>query len=269
MISAKIIADSVNIDSGKEKRITTFELTYPRFVHAELLTHRVFSRNSSSSRALPVSKFITEVKENPAMPIFWGKNQKGMQTVEEVSEDTKSEAIKVWLEARDSAIEYALKLEQLGLHKQIVNRILEPFFYIKVLLTATELKNFFKLRAHSAAQQEIQKVAVLMQKALKNSTPKELHIGEWHLPFSQEYISDLPLEQKLKICTARAARVSYMNFDGKIDFDKDYQLHDDLLSEGHFSPFEHSARAEFGVWDNFDQWRSYRNVVTSKVKQKL
>ena len=263
MITAKIVADSINIDVSN-KRITSFILVYPRFIHAELLTHRVFSRNAASSRAIPVNKFIEDILTDPAMPIHWGANQKGMQANNEVSEEVKLEAMKIWNESRDSAVTYAKRLNDLGLHKQVVNRIMEPYFHITTLLTATEFDNWFALRAHEAAQPEIRELAYKMLDAHKNSTPVEKRIGQWHIAFGDKYLDGLSIEQKLKIAAARAARVSYKNFDGEVNYDKDYNLHDVLLGEGHFSPFEHSARADFGIYDNFSQWRSYRNFIKTK-----
>lgn len=260
MITAKIIADSINVPS-RGKRITSFILTYPRFIHAELLTHRMFSRNAASSRAIPINKFIEEVLTDPAMPLHWGKNQKGMQANDEVDEETKRKGMIIWNSARDSAVKHANDLKDLGLHKQLVNRILEPYFHITTLLTATEFDNFFKLRAHSAAQPEIRQLAYEMLELYKSNKPDEKDLGEWHIPFGDKYADGLTLEQKLKIATARAARVSYKTFDGEIDYDKDYDLHDNLLKEGHYSPFEHCAQADYGVFDNFNQWKSYRKVV--------
>ena len=264
MITAKIIADSCSsVVSGK--RITSFVLTYPRFIHAELMTHRSFSRNAASSRALPITKFIEDVLTDPAMPVHWGAAQKGMQADNEVDEETKTKAMSVWHEAKESAIEFAKRLSNLGLHKQVVNRILEPFFNITTLVTATEYKNFFKLRAHKAAQPEIRELAYKMLELYETNKPEPKNIGEWHIPFGDKYLDGLTIEQKLKIATARAARVSYKNFDGVVDYDKDYALHDILLKEGHYSPFEHSAVMEFGTFDNFDQWKSYRNIIQTNT----
>lgn len=260
MITANIVADSINVSSGN-KRITTFVLKYPRFIHSELLTHRMFSRNSASSRAIKINKFIEDVLTEPAMPVHWGKMQSGMQAYEEVDKDTQIKAMQTWLEARDSAIEFAKKLNDLGLHKQIVNRVMEPFFNITVLLTATEFENFFKLRAHSAAQPEIKELAFKMKEEFEKSTPLPKELGEWHIPFGDKYTDGLTVEQKLKISVARAARVSYKNFEGNIDFEKDYALYDSLLKEGHYSPFEHAAQADFGVFNNFNQWKQYRYIV--------
>jgi len=263
MITAKIIADSCNAPVGN-KRITTFILTYPRFIHAELLTHRVFSKNAASSRAIKIDKFIKDVLTEPAMPIHWGAAQKGMQADVEVNEETKIKAMQIWHSARDAAVVHAKQLEELGLHKQVVNRIMEPFFHITTLLTGTEFSNFFKLRAHSAAQPEIRDLAFKMLELYETNKPVEKNIGEWHIPFGDKYLDGLSTEQKLKIATARSARVSYKTFDGEVNYEKDYSLHDMLIKEGHWSPFEHSAQAEFGNFDNFSQWKSYRNLLQKK-----
>lgn len=260
MITTKIVADSVNT-SIRYKRITSFVLTYPRFIHSELLTHRLFSRNAASSRAIPISKFIEDVLTDPALPIHWGANQKGMQADNEVDEETKVKAMLIWNSARDSAVTHAKQLNDLGIHKQVANRLMEPFFHITTLVTATEYENFFKLRAHSAAQPEIRELAYKMQDALANSIPDRKEEGEWHIPFGDKFIEGLSIQEKLKVATARAARVSYKTFDGEINYDKDYSLHDQLLSEGHYSPFEHSAQADHGVHANFSQWKSYRLMV--------
>jgi thymidylate synthase ThyX len=263
MITAKIVADSVNT-TIRHKRITSFILTYPRFIHAELMTHRMFSRNAASSRAIPISKFIEDVLTDPALPIHWGANQKGMQADNEVNEETKIKAMQIWNEARDSAVSHAKQLNELGIHKQIANRLMEPFFHITTLVTATEYQNFFKLRAHSAAQPEIRDLAYKMVDALADSIPERKTQGQWHIPFGDKFTDGLSTEQKLKVATARAARVSYKTFEGQINYDKDYNLHDQLLTEGHYSPFEHCAEACDGIHANFDQWKSYRLIVHAK-----
>jgi thymidylate synthase ThyX len=263
MITAKIVADSVNADI-RQSRITSFVLTYPRFIHSELLTHRALTRNSSSSRAVPINKFIEEVLTDPAMPIHWGANQKGMQADNEVDEETKIKAMQIWHEAKEDAVKHAKRMNEIGIHKQVVNRLMEPFFHMTTLVTATEYSNFFKLRAHSAAQPEIRELAYKMQDALANSIPDRKIEGQWHIPFGDKFVDGLSVEQKLKVATARAARVSYKTFEGEINYDKDYTLHDQLLAEGHYSPFEHSAQAETGVHANFSQWKPYRIIVSSQ-----
>lgn len=259
MITAKIIKDSINPHGC---RITTYILQYPRFIHSELMTHRMFSRNAASSRAIPIDKMIEDVLTNPAQPIHWGKNQKGMQAYEEISNDDSIKARLIWFEARDLIIEQARKLYFLGVHKQVCNRLLEPFVNIRVLLTATEFSNFFKLRAHHAAQPEIKDLAYKMLGEYETSKPEVLPIGKWHIPFSDKMPEDIDDETKLKVAIARAARVSYNTFEGVINIEKDIQLYDKLLSEEHFSPFEHCARCYNGesMFDNFSGWISYRKL---------
>ncbi len=261
MIKSEIIADSINPHGN---RLTTFILEYPRFVHAEFMTHRMFSKNAASSRAIPFEKFVQQIKDNPAMPEFWGKNQSGMQANEELQSLDRGIAKSLWLEARDSAIECAEELNKLGLHKQIVNRILEPWFHIRVICTATEYQNFFALRAHKDAQPEIRVLAEMMLEAYNNSHPKELNTGEWHIPFggsmdeskikdiilstepAPESVEFLKMEIKKKIAVARCARVSYFNHEGKDDYDADIKLCNRLFGTNpkHLSPAEHVAEAQ-------------------------
>jgi thymidylate synthase ThyX len=279
VIKADILLDSIN-SSGN--RITTWLLTYNRFIHSELNTHRSFSRNASSSRAIPLKKMIEAVKNDPAMPVFWGKNQSGMQASVELDNTTTSElrsvlnfdgitgahlevspltAAKIdWLDARDKAVEVAERLEKLGLHKQLSSRLLEPFAHITVVLTATDMENFFSLRAREAAQPEFQKLAYLMLGAYNASKPTPLATGEWHIPFGDRMPDGLSPSEKLKVATARCARTSYLTFDGEINVQKDFELHDQLAASGHWSPFEHCAKA---LWSdnssgNFRGWEQYR-----------
>ena len=100
-MEVKVIADSIS-ESGK--RITTFQLKYPRFIHSEVMTHRVFSRNASSSRAIPVKKMIEQVRNNPAMPIHWGANQSGMQAKNELNECFRKEVGRVWLGTAEDCV---------------------------------------------------------------------------------------------------------------------------------------------------------------------
>lgn len=147
MNKATIVADSVSAVNGQ--RLITYELEYPRFIHAELMTHRLFSRNAASSRAIPISKMMEMVEETPAMPVEWGMNQAGMQAKEVHSNPEVCES--VWKLAAQQAVYSAQALQNLGLHKQIVNRVLEPFQIMKTIVTATEFDNFFWLRCHKDA----------------------------------------------------------------------------------------------------------------------
>ena len=288
MITAKIIADSVN-PAGN--RITTYILTFNRWILAELNTHRAFSRNTASSRAIPVEKMIKMAQENPAMPVFWGKNQAGMQSKEELVGNELLNAKEAWLRARDRAVESAKELLACGMHKQYANRAIENFLYVKTILTGTEFENFFALRAHADTQPEFQDLAYKMLDIYQLSEPKKLKEGEWHIPFGdnmneqrlvdcdafeketegmalglgdgyKDYISLF----KMKIATARCARVSYLNFEGKDDYNKDIELHDILAQSGHWSPFEHCAMAlstsEFS--GNFKGWKQYRKTFNEE-----
>lgn len=147
-----ILADSI---SPNGVRLTSLEVTYPRFVHAELMTHRVFSRNSASSRAIPISKTLEKVKANPAIPIWWGKNQSGMQANEELPDEKKEAAYKEWLAARDAAVIHVEALMKIGLHKQITNRILEPWMWNTIICTATIAPIIIELPEHSYARSEL------------------------------------------------------------------------------------------------------------------
>jgi thymidylate synthase ThyX len=256
---AKIILDSVSIGGS---RLTTFEISYPRFVHAELMTHRVFSRNAASSRAIPVAKMLKRVEDDPAMPVWFGKNEPGMKAKEEVDEDVKKKVIEEWLGARDQMVKVVKSLNELGLHKQIANRLLEPWMFITVIVSATEWENFFKLRCHPDAQPEIRHIAEMMKKIYDESKPQLCAYGTWHIPMvTDEERKELTLTSLLKIATARCARISYLTHDGKRDYAKDEELHDSLASSGHWSPFEHVAfacREDLYTPSNFVGWEQYR-----------
>lgn len=239
--SATILADSV---SPLNVRLTTFEITFPRFVLAEYNTHRMFSRNSASSRAIPVEKQLKKLEEDPFIPIYWGKNQKGMVAETELDELTIGECKLEWIAARDSALKHARKLMELGVHKQIANRLLEPFMWQTVICTATEWENFFALRTHPDAQPEIRHIALMMRQLLTSWTPTRLEFDQWHLPLiseaEKEEFTKLGLDLK-KISVGRCARVSYLTHDGKRDPNADITLAERLQASGHMSPFEHVA----------------------------
>jgi len=263
-ISAKVILDSISLAN---KRIITLELIYCRFIHGELMTHRVFSRNAASSRAIPIKKMIEDIRNEPAMPIHWGANQPGMQANTQI--ENIEEAKKIWLESCELACNQSEKLASLGIHKQIANRITEPFMYMRTLVTATEFDNFFTLRDHADAQPEIRELAIQMKVATQNSTPKLLLKNEWHLPFVREDEENLDLEIKKKISTARCARVSYLTHDGKNpSIDKDIILYDRLITSKplHASPAEHQAtpliyKKDKKYQGNFLGWIQHRKII--------
>jgi hypothetical protein len=201
------------------------------------------------------------------MPIWWGRNQAGMQAAVQVDEASRLLAEQEWRRALDDALAHAERLSspEINLHKQLVNRILEPFAWITVILTATEWSNFFSLRTHEDAQPELQHIARMMLGAYRASTPRQLGIGDWHTPLIlADEEASLPLDERLKISVARSARVSYLTHDGVRDHAKDLELYDRLLSGGgggHWSPFEHVATplADATAWSgNFRGWEQYR-----------
>lgn len=262
-ITAKVIADSI----ANDIRLTTLELEYPRFIHSEFMTHRMFSRNSSSSRAIPVVKMLDKVRNDPATPIHWGKNKPGMQADEQL--DSLS-GIGYWIGAAGCMVDIACDMSNDGYHKQIVNRLLEPFQHIKVIVTATEWDNFFNLRLHKDAQPEMQELARCMKQAMDESTPVELLPGEWHLPYikEEEWKDDdsedyFTLEELKKCSVARCARVSYLNHDDtNPSIEDDLKLYDRLLEAGHMSTFEHQSTPMDKVIENDYEMPSFDNGVT-------
>lgn len=283
MIKAKIIADSVSAHT--DTRITTMELEYPRFIHCEFMTHRQFSRNASSSRAIPIDKMIEQVKTNTAIPIHWGLNQSGMQAKDEQANSTL--AINAWLNARDSAVKHALKLKELGLHKQIVNRVLEPFQMMKTLVTSTSFDNFFNLRCHKDAQPEIKALADIMYQVMQKSKPIQLKYGEWHTPYVEHTRSEtgkiqyytetdgnyieLSVNDAIKVSCSCSAQVSYRKNDTSIKKAKD--IYDKLINSNpvHASAFEHCATpinlniSNSTQSGNFTNWLQYRQLIPNHV----
>jgi hypothetical protein len=278
--TALIVADSL---AATGKRVTTFQLTYPRPIHGELMTHRQFSRNAASSRAIPVAKMIEQVRTDPYIPWHWGANKPGMQAGEDLYAPVtlpvggqgfgpfpREEA---WRQAALCAADMAEGFTRAGYHKQIVNRLLEPFQWMHTIVTATEWDNFWSLRDHHMAEPHFQDLARTMRAAYDFSSPRELRVGDWHVPYvnwqwsacspgrimpSQVFMHTVPgtggwmpltLEQALKASAARCARVSYKNHDGSLPYlDKDLQLYADLVVRDkgntdpiHASPTEHQA----------------------------
>jgi hypothetical protein len=286
LITAKIIQDSVSNDT----RLTTFELEYPRFIHAELMTHRQFSRNSASSRAIPTERMLEQVRRQPAVPVEWGQNQSGMQARELIQDPQQAET--EWLRCAQATAEYAKRLHDLGVHKQLANRVTEPFQTMKVVVSATEYQNWFDLRAHPDAQPEIQQLAYAMCKELKQSEPLQLIQGDWHVPYvdrvakngqvyyevSGEHCSK---EQARLVSASCCAQVSYRRLDQTLA--KALQIAQRLVAgrPWHASPFEHQARPvqslrladvpELGIthidrlnqqWSgNFRNWIQHRQLL--------
>ena len=272
----KILLDSV---SPAGVRLTSFQITLPRIVLAEFNTHRMLSRNSASSRAIPVEKMLKKVEEDPFIPIYWGKNQKGMQAEEELTPEQQEKAREQWLLFAEGAREFAGRLLHIGIHKQIANRLLEPFLWHTIIVTVMEWENFFNLRDHAMAQPEIRKAAQMMKECYAKSTPQHLGLNYWHLPlvtnvdeatliadgFTKDGIAHK--SQLAQISAARCARVSYLTHDGKRDPEKDLQLCADLMKNGHMSPLEHAARAEPNAdfVGNFRGWKQLRKLIKGEA----
>lgn len=301
---ARVLADSV---SPEGHRLTTLEATFPRFILAEFNTHRVFSRNSASSRAIPVVKQLRRILESPFVPLEFGSNQPGMQAGPPLEGEAEAAARAEWLAARDDAVRHVLALvtapgfvgpddellpalekveaaikdperpsDWLNVHKQIANRLLEPFMWHTVIVTATEWENFWLLRDHPDAQPEIRRIAALMREQWEASEPAQVGWGEWHLPLvdesdrtSPEIKSEIDL---VKVSAGRCARVSYLTHAGKRDLAADIELHDQLVGSGHMSPLEHPAQpigpsgAESPVWrGNFKGWCAYRKRIRGEA----
>lgn len=273
MIEAKIIRDSISNDT----RLTTFVLTYPRFIHSEFMTHRMFSRNASSSRAIPVKKSIQMVRDNPVIPLAFTRNKAGMQGGEALSGEIEQKALLQWMDACYVACEKAEALADLEVHKQYANRILEPFSHITVVCSATDYANFFALRYHPMAQPEIAQLAKQMWEAYSVNIPDKLEEGQWHLPFISD--EDLALVANevgqqvdfipylIKMSVARCARVSYLNHEGKKpSLEEDLKLYDRLVGSApiHASPAEHQAQVSFLSMrsGNFGEgWVQYRKTL--------
>lgn len=256
-ITAIVVADSINTFNN---RITSMLLTMPRIILAEFNTHRMLSRNSASSRAIPFRKMVQAVRQDCFIPLAWQKDHPGMQGSELLDEGSVYHAKLTWLVGRDYAVQQATILNEThGVTKQLANRMLETYMWHTVLVTGTEWENFFALRYHPDAEVHMQILAEEMLTAMNGSTPKQLQPGEWHMPLGDDisisygegnedkYCNTLDWHamQKVKIATARAARTSYTlpESESKHDYAKDAEMHDKLLKAGHMSPFEHCARA--------------------------
>ena len=294
-ITAKIIADSYSAINGK--RITTFELQYPRFIHSELMTHRLFSRNAMSSRAVPIERMIEQVEDDPATPVHWGKNQSGMQAKEELYDYELDVVQALWKDAAKELALYAKHMSEHSAHKQIANRILEPFQLMKTVLTSTEFDNFFWLRKHEDAQPEIKELAERMYEQLEwnKCLTIELDAGDWHTPYYEagHWLQDdeTPLEDALAISSSCCAQVSYRLLDDSIE--KARKVYQRLVESTpvHASPFEHCASPmkepqqtdkylweegmthmdkEGNMWSgNLKGWIQYRQLIDGNVCSKF
>lgn len=286
-ITATIIQDSICTRTAT--RITTFELEYPRFIHSEFMTHRMLSRNAASSRAIPISKLIKLVETKPARPIEWGKNIKGMQAKEQLDWPELLQATTQWDNIARATCSVARKFDDLKLHKQVSNRILEPYQMIKVVCTATTYDNFFHLRKHPDAQPEIKELATVMWQALKQSMPLGVGPGEWHVPYilrednefgisyyiweeqdnleKQLVKTYLTKEQAIMISASCCAQVSYRILN--TDIAKARDIFERLVESKpvHASPLEHQATPMTNLTSSCSSCESWEKGVTHSDRQ--
>lgn len=289
--SVKILADSI---APCGERLTTMEWTYPRPIHSEIMTHRMLSKNSASSRAIPPEKLIERILADPWVPEYIGVNQKGMAPGEELTGEARTAAVSTWLSARDVAITHARELIRLKVHKGVINRILEPWMWITIIVSGTEWPNVFALRLDKMAEPHFQHIARMAKVAMDGSTPRKLAAGEWHLPLitSDDItlvtnyvadqvgevglaaigmldgrvprdVADLAVDTLKKVSVGRCARVSYLTHDGRRDVKEDIGLHDKLIVQRplHASPAEHVAMA----MDWPDWWKEAKSRWPSLV----
>lgn len=288
--------------------ILTIHMRYPRIIHGEIMTHRVFSRNARSSRAVPVKTMLAEIRDTPFIPWHWGLNQGGMQASEECNElvslpsypFTDSEVgvsrEAMWEFAANAAADTAEAFSAAGYHKQVANRLIEPFSWIDTLITSTSWANFFHLRDHDAAEPHFRDLAKLVRSAISGAMLTRLQAGEWHLPYITDedrievhmiYKDCAPsvekekakLDKLLRISAARCARISYAPFDGDASIKKELARYDMLIGSDavHATPTEHQATPDWAVicptsgsvegWDtpnlhgNFNGWIQARKLI--------
>jgi thymidylate synthase ThyX len=249
--SVEVLADSISPDNV---RLTTLLCIYPRFIHSEMLRHRMFSHSVASSRAIPTEKNIQQVRNDPFVPTTFNKRVKGMGVGDPLEVSDQEEARNVWVDIAAESAFAAERLNEIGIDKSRANRLLEPFLYVTDIITATEWDNFFALRDHPAAQPEFQELAAMMKRQITWHIPEKLNYGQWHLPL----VSDVELEH---LCEARktffareaienikmisASRCARVSFDKHTEFEtinNTLERAQRLIDSGHLSPFEHVAR---------------------------
>lgn len=302
-IRAAVIANSVSAISGEE--IVTFLIDFPRFILPEFNTHRVISKSGASSRAIPVAKSIEAIQNHSYMPIHFGQNKAGMSADQEVDKTTKFTAKCAWDFAARNAIESAKTLNSLGIHKQVTNRVLEPFSYMRMVVTATEWDNFFWLRLHEDADPHINELARVMLFALQESIPTELQYGDYHVPFfgegfwtpAIEACYGVTAQQAIEHSMSCCAQTSYRKLDMSNEKTQDIVAKLFGGSRQHASPSEHIASpmavpmlsqipSEYLIADyiqvmpeathldrhgnfwsnNFKHWSQYRDSIEGNVK---
>lgn len=259
-ISAKLVLYSQS--ETTQQKLATFVIIIPKFIQAQINSHRMLSRNSGSSRAIPSKIIRKRVIQNPFIPIEFSENKSGMRGGEKIKGIKLFIVEKIWLWSRYIPCFFHYLGEKLRVHKEIINRMIEPWMFTEVILTATEWNNFLKLRIDNSSQPEIQYIAKEIKRLLDSEKPQILKIGEYHLPFiSEEETVQFSIDQLKMISSARCARVSYKLYDGSSsNYSKDVELCERLITAGHWSPFEHVATPMESIMQsgNFIGWKQYR-----------
>lgn len=261
--SARVIADSITED---EHRLITFEATCWRPVLAEQNTHCVLSRNSASSRAIPVTKQLDRFINDFADPIVWPKEQKGMQGGSDLEGTDLEDAKELWdglAWGVHHTIDNYVKAHpdaETRLHKSMLNRWLEVGLWQTQIISATQWDGYYWQRTHKDAEPHIRAMAQAMYDAAQESEPRLLGRGEWHLPYwaengghesdwddaygnltvaevvkSGDYksfydVTEKAIETAKQCSVARCARVSYLTQSGVRDLQEDLDLYARLTS---------------------------------------
>jgi thymidylate synthase ThyX len=234
MYDVKIVSDSI----AKGSRLTTVLATFPRILLAEQNTHRVFSRNTASSRAIPVLTRCDSIEANPFIPESFGRAGKGMRAEQDLDPESSEKARAIWERLVKEAVAGARELAALKTHKEHANRPTEPYAWVSQLITSTEWENYFNLRTFTTAQPEMIKLSGMIKEAYEKSYPKQLSVGEWHTPFVDDQSHP---HDRVRQSVARAAAVSYERQLATKTLAEEFKRHDDLLDAHHMSPFEHQA----------------------------
>lgn len=256
--TSKVVAHSKSSVTGKE--VITFELEFWRGVLAEFNTHNALSKNTSSSRAIPVPTMIKQVRENTGMPVRFGAANKGMQDAGEhndlvICTNEMAESLggmypqDAWVFAANQAADLAQAFHEAGYAKQVCNRLIEPFQNVKMVVTATDLDNFYWLRDHYMADPTIEALAKAIKKSHEDSVPVVLEPGEWHTPYYGEGFwktgDTTSLGNALSISASCCAQASFRTLNDTIEKAKDIvsklNLGVDMTEPCHASPTEHQA----------------------------
>lgn len=295
-IKSELLLASKNIYTGDI--LYSFKLTYPRIILAEVNTHRMISRNTASSRATPAKVLRKQIRYEPFVPLSFGANKRGMQAGNEVGGWKRKAAELAWRGARYPALAAHYALDKLGIHKQITNRVIEPWMWVEQIFSATELDNYLLLRDHKDAEPHFQVLAAQMRRQIKTVklmfqkcedwfvAHSKLHLitggviqtlqeGQWHLPLVIDHLhedldSSVPMETLKIMSAARCARVSYYLPDTgeRSTLERDQKTFALLAGSHpkHLSPLEHQATPlkESVFCGNFKGFKQFRKEIAGE-----